>query len=487
MLSKRLISKLMSVSIVPLTLAACTNDSKRFGYETFAVQNSKFYQSSRIDNTNYSPIANANVKVRDTQSDFYLDDDLIVRNNQATQNEGLEYSDAKDPHSYFQSDVPSFNNSDITNNPKDGDELTTSSIKTNTQNKTTQIVSQKNYTQQQLDDAGLTTSSVRKEKQSQILTQSPITNIPSASKARIQNAYREMDSTYTIVVEEGDTLYKLSRVHGYKVSDIANQNNLSYPYVIKVGQSLFLPNDDPDYTAALSHTAKVNQVNDQGAQIPQHVQHIVANGENLFRISLRYKTTVSEIVRLNNIKASSQIYAGQVLQIPTENLEKTATVHESNNITPVSLPKKEEADIAPSSFEIKKVTHQSATETVKLRWPLSGRVIKKFSTQGQYKNEGINILAPHGTGVRAAAEGQVVYADDSLKGYGNLILIRHANNLVTAYAFNSKNLVKKGDRVDRGQIIAKVGNTGSVNQPQLHFEVRSGTKPVDPLLYLAKK
>jgi murein DD-endopeptidase MepM/ murein hydrolase activator NlpD len=119
--------------------------------------------------------------------------------------------------------------------------------------------------------------------------------------------------------------------------------------------------------------------------------------------------------------------------------------------------------------------------------PVNGKVTARFgSVSNGLHNDGINIAAPRGTPVRAAENGVVAYAGNELKGYGNLVLVRHANNWVSAYAHNDEILVKRGDKVRRGQIIAKAGNTGSVSQPQVHFELRKGSRPVDPTKYMSQ-
>ena len=123
----------------------------------------------------------------------------------------------------------------------------------------------------------------------------------------------------------------------------------------------------------------------------------------------------------------------------------------------------------------------SGTEP-EFRWPARGRIIQGFKAGG---NDGINISVPAGTSVRAAESGVVVYSGDGLKGYGNLVLIKHPNGFVTAYGNNGELDVKRGETVKRGQVIAKSGDTGNVNSPQLHFELRKGSTPVDPTSYLA--
>jgi murein DD-endopeptidase MepM/ murein hydrolase activator NlpD len=119
------------------------------------------------------------------------------------------------------------------------------------------------------------------------------------------------------------------------------------------------------------------------------------------------------------------------------------------------------------------------------RWPVRGRVIAGFGPKSNgLQNDGINLAVPEGTPVKASEDGVVAYAGNELKGYGNLVLVRHSNGFVTAYAHASELMVKRGETVKRGQVIAKSGQTGSVTAPQLHFEIRKGATPVDPAQYL---
>ena len=125
---------------------------------------------------------------------------------------------------------------------------------------------------------------------------------------------------------------------------------------------------------------------------------------------------------------------------------------------------------------------QTASVSGDFRWPARGRVIAGFGANGG--NEGINIAVPEGTPVKAAEAGTVTYAGSEVKGYGNLVLIRHENGFVSAYAHNGSLSVKRGEQVKRGQVIATSGQTGNVTSPQLHFEIRKGSTPVDPMKYL---
>ena len=119
------------------------------------------------------------------------------------------------------------------------------------------------------------------------------------------------------------------------------------------------------------------------------------------------------------------------------------------------------------------------------RWPLRGRVVTNFGAKtASGSNDGIDLAVPEGTAVRAADDGVVAYAGNEFKGYGNLVLVRHANGFVTAYANASEITVKRNDQVHRGQVIAKSGQTGTAANPQLHFEIRKNSAPVDPMQYL---
>src|SRR5262249_42957178 len=147
-----------------------------------------------------------------------------------------------------------------------------------------------------------------------------------------------------------------------------------------------------------------------------------------------------------------------------------------NVVTPASDP-------APPSN-----THAKAADgaTPAFRWPVKGRVVAGFGpkTNGQ-QNDGINLAAPEGTPIKAAEDAVVAYAGNELKGHGNLVLVRHPNGYVAAYAHAKELLVKRGDTIKRGQTIANSGQTGNVDAPQLHFEIRKGPAPVDPLPMLS--
>jgi murein DD-endopeptidase MepM/ murein hydrolase activator NlpD len=119
------------------------------------------------------------------------------------------------------------------------------------------------------------------------------------------------------------------------------------------------------------------------------------------------------------------------------------------------------------------------------RWPVRGRVVTGYGAKTNGKsNDGINVAVPEGTPIKAAEDGVVAYSGNELKGYGNLVLVRHSNGYVTAYAHASELMVKRGETIKRGQVIGKSGQSGEVTSPQLHFEIRKGSSPVDPLQFL---
>jgi len=166
----------------------------------------------------------------------------------------------------------------------------------------------------------------------------------------------------------------------------------------------------------------------------------------------------------------------------TAKAEKAAK-HETQvaKVEPAKLPRKAEIDKAPTG-NLAAASRSASSEPGAFRWPARGRIIQGYKVGG---NDGINIALPEGTSVRATEDGKVAYAGSALKGYGNLVLIRHPNGFVSAYANNGELDVKSGDVVKRGQVIAKSGQTGDVSSPQLHFELRKGQTPVNPTSYLA--
>ena len=229
--------------------------------------------------------------------------------------------------------------------------------------------------------------------------------------------------------------------------------------------------------------------------------HVITAGESLYYIARKYGVSPDVIVQANNIKAMDNIYIGQTLIIPggkapTESLQ-TASIPSTTTkpaTAPTQAPKAAAtttttATTAPAQTNLATAapaeTAPSAAKPVasdgKFRWPLSGTVITDFATS----RSGINIAAAEGTAVRAAESGTVIYTGSAVQGYGNLVLIKHDNGYVSAYAHLKDITVAKGEVVNRGDAIGSTGMTGGVARPQLHFELRKGATPVDPTPLLA--
>jgi murein DD-endopeptidase MepM/ murein hydrolase activator NlpD len=248
--------------------------------------------------------------------------------------------------------------------------------------------------------------------------------------------------------------------------------------------------------------------------------HTVQSGETLYSLGRKYGVSPFAISEANGLDRDKQLMLGQKVKIPGSKatkpfVEEQSVADNASIAKPViakkkaklslaeeeqvdantdsdaetaigETPKKIVAEAKPKVKEIPVAEAPVSPAGLNLRWPLKGKVISGFGNKpGGLKNEGINIAVPEGTSIRAADAGVVAYAGNELKGYGNLVLIRHPGGYVTAYAHAKELFVKRGDKIERGAVIAKAGQTGSVSSPQLHFEVRKGATALDPNKYLA--
>jgi murein DD-endopeptidase MepM/ murein hydrolase activator NlpD/predicted small secreted protein len=232
--------------------------------------------------------------------------------------------------------------------------------------------------------------------------------------------------------------------------------------------------------------------------------HTIESGESLYSIARRYDVTTQAIIHANGFTSPDKIFVGQRIIIPGRPdllsprgpSTQVAAVEDNPTASPMITAPQPPAvatalasptllanpDQPPASAAINNAVQPAVVTPDKFRWPVSGRVITDFAAS---KMTGINIEAPEGAAVRAAENGQVIYIGDGVEGYGNLILIRHANGYVSAYAHLKDITVAKGANVSRGDAIGTAGMTGSVGRPQLHFELRKGATPVDPVPLLA--
>ena len=258
----------------------------------------------------------------------------------------------------------------------------------------------------------------------------------------------------TIRVQKGDTLYNISRRYNVPIRDIIETNHLTPPYTLYVGRVLKMP-------------------------IARY--HTVVHGDTLYSISRKYNVDITTLSKLNNLREPYALSIGQKLALPGSVGGAPSYNESAQPQTKVASSSSSKAQPVTTSTKARPTAYRKN----KFAWPVKGTVISRYGAIGKGRsNDGINIKAPLGTTVKAADAGKVAYVGNELKGFGNLILIQHDDGWITAYAHNNSFLVKKGQRVQKGTPIAKVGSTGGVNTPQLHFEVRSGKKPLNPLAYL---
>ncbi len=212
-----------------------------------------------------------------------------------------------------------------------------------------------------------------------------------------------------------------------------------------------------------------------------HGYHTVLKGETLYSIAFRHGKDYKKIARWNNIRTPYTIYAGQRLKLtPTQITSKTYQTKKKTTSSANTNKKK-----TSKSSASKKVT-KAASKPIKhnWNWPTKGVVIRTYSTRSG-GNKGIDIAGKIGQPVFAASSGKVVYSGNGLASYGNLIIIKHSEQFISAYAHNKKLFVKEGGEVKRGEKIAELGKTGT-SEAKLHFEIRYKGKPVDPIKYLPK-
>lgn len=313
--------------------------------------------------------------------------------------------------------------------------------------------------------------------------QAPVIN--GGTGERVQQSPPAVATPGTVTVRRGDSLYKIAKRYRIRLRGIIDANNLKPPYTIFPGQKLKLP---------------VSGV------------HVAARGETIYQIARRYGTEPGALVRINRIAPPYRVVPGQRIILPkdaTQTAAQSTGVSRQTARTPAtqtsptgSKRQARQSGVRPAPRAVlpsERVVVKRAPRTsaaVKppppsrggFIWPVSGRVLAKFGTLGKgLQNDGINILARRGTPVRAIQNGVVAYSGNELRGFGNLLLIKHSGGWISAYAHNDRLLVKTGQKVRRGQVISRVGSTGSVDRPQLHFELRRKNRAVDPERYLGRR
>ncbi len=279
----------------------------------------------------------------------------------------------------------------------------------------------------------------------------------------------------TVTVRRGDSVYLIARRHNVPMKTIIQTNRLSPPYILQPGQVLRLA-------------------------APQ--TYMVSGGDTLYAISRRYGVDMRALAQANGIEPPYTIFPGQRLAVPESYTfaswpsqpgretgpARTLSTHETQARRP--SPRSGPSSVRPATSTPPPVAPPPPPSRAGSRfiWPVDGQVVANFGPAGKgLHNDGINIAVDRGATVRAAENGVVAYSGNELQGFGNLLLIKHADGWMSAYAHNDRLLVKRGDRVERGQEISLAGQTGSVRSPQLHFELRRGTRAVDPLDHLVRR
>jgi murein DD-endopeptidase MepM/ murein hydrolase activator NlpD len=281
-----------------------------------------------------------------------------------------------------------------------------------------------------------------------------------------------------IVVANGETLDTISGRYGVPSAALLSANGLSSASDVKGGMRLVVPvyHADGHAVASSEKAAKKHDADSADADTSKSAKTKKDKEKDKEKATAKADKAAKEAEKSASKDAKESkgavvaaAEAPKSLDAKKQAIDKTPTGNLESGASQSKIPLTgAQADAAGSETEF--------------RWPARGRIIQGFKAGG---NDGINISVPTGTSVRAAENGVVVYSGDGLKGYGNLVLIKHPNGFVTAYGNNGELDVKRGETVKRGQVIAKSGDSGNVNSPQLHFELRKGSTPVDPTSYLA--
>lgn len=347
-----------------------------------------------------------------------------------------------------------------------------------------------------------------------------------AAAAPTQAGWNAAGGTY-VTLRQGETLFNLSRRYGVPVDALKRVNSISDARGVSAGQRILIPtyvhgrsagvsapDANPSVRSARSSTGGRADVDLASAPMPgmRPQQGLAANttptpaaqsavtggrytvqsGDTLSAISRKTGASVAAIKRTNALQ-SDVVRIGQSLIIPGMTAGATSATQTAANVDPIvtSSISSRPAGSSSTSDGVSAIDNNSqarapdATGVATMRWPVRGRVISAFgSNVGGRANDGIDISVPRGTQVKAAENGVVIYAGDGLKEFGQTVLVRHSDGYVTVYGHLDSMAVSRGDTVQRGHTLGASGMTGNARQPQLHFEVRKDSTPVDPIRYL---
>ena len=334
---------------------------------------------------------------------------------------------------------------------------------------------------------------------------------------------KPVGSNDVIVVAKGDTVYSLARKNNLGLEEFAKINNLKEPYILSIGQKLRtkadvkeakIPNVISEETIkevkSQTEQQKSNEIVEHNTTKRVDLEEItVVKGDTLYSISRKYKIPVNDLAVMNKLSAPFALSVGQKIKVPrldTVQVRSASEIKQISKNTQIKTNIKSETKSKDKSVETTKNTSETKPQKTKISsdpskqlpkivarsgtqfsWPVRGKILSGYGAKNNgLFNDGINISAKTGTDVKAAENGVVAYAGNEVKGMGNLVIIQHSGGWMTVYAHMDSMSVKRGTTVSVGTVIGKIGMTGKVDKPQLHFEIRKGTKAYDPISYLKK-
>jgi len=290
----------------------------------------------------------------------------------------------------------------------------------------------------------------------------------------------------THVVHGGDTINGVARTYGVEASTLVATNHLQPPYTIFSGTVLVLPPQAASsggYSASIVATPLPPPIQAASQPATPSAPAARANSAPVHRPSAQPVSSIpAELTAAPQSQPPVPSMGPATTAAPVQPPPAVWTSPAAPSPGPASVSPPLTPPDQTASLSIPAPPPRTGRSFL---WPVTGKVVGRFGPMpGGTQNDGINIAAAEGTPVLAAEAGTIAYTGNELRGYGNLILIKHADGWMTAYAHNSKLLVTRGQKVQRGQVIARVGATGAVTEPQLHFEVRRGSRALDPTDYL---
>ena len=354
-----------------------------------------------------------------------------------------------------------------------------------------------------------------------------VARAPSVTNAKSWKGWTSAGGT-KVQLRQGDSLNSVSRRYGVPIQAVAAVNGIQDPSSVRPGQTLVIPtyvysdrngttsategetgkvklpkvaSTQPIVTGSIPTVARAAPRPDRKPYAQPTFADLTKGQVKATKVKVAMADTmpkrkpggVSKPITTASIPAATPqssvptprrqpsrptaVAAAPTKTVTTAELPAAGNLNEAKPTAPIKTPQ-----------VVASIQPDEPTASAKFRWPVRGRIISDFGAKpGGGRNEGVNLAVPEGTDVKAADDGTVIYSGNELKGYGNLVLVRHDEGWVSAYGHNSKLNVKRGDKVRRGDTVALAGATGSVNQPQVHFELRRGNKPVDPLNHLPRR